>query len=234
MSQHRHRRRGRAVGRAARRDGDRAAGHAVRPLPGHAAHRACAGRYGNALPDRILLFQGPHEREAEDEDDLIVSIGETLIHEIGHYFGMSEEEIEEIEEKYWSGGVTMTRSDAPPQALRTALSRASLGRRRSIARDRAAAGGRLPRDRPGPRRADATLWRAAAARVLAFEIDRDLVPASLREAAAAERHDRRGRFPGRDAGAIGEELRPTRVHAPPRCGWPATCPTTSPRRFCSS
>lgn len=57
--------------------------------------------YGNALPDRILLFQGPHEREAEDEEALIVSIGETLIHEIGHYFGMSEEQIEEIEEKYW-------------------------------------------------------------------------------------------------------------------------------------
>ena len=57
--------------------------------------------YGNTLPDRILLFQGPHEREADDEDDLIVSIGETLIHEIGHYFGLSEEQIEEIEEKYW-------------------------------------------------------------------------------------------------------------------------------------
>jgi predicted Zn-dependent protease with MMP-like domain len=57
--------------------------------------------YGNSLPDRILIFQGPHEREAEDEDDLIISIGETLIHEIGHYFGMSEEAIEEIEEKYW-------------------------------------------------------------------------------------------------------------------------------------
>jgi len=57
--------------------------------------------YGNALPDRILVFQGPHEREAEDEDDLVVSIGETLIHEIGHYFGLSEEQIEEIEEKYW-------------------------------------------------------------------------------------------------------------------------------------
>ena len=37
--------------------------------------------HGNALPDRIILFQGPHEREAEDEDDLIVSLGETLIHE---------------------------------------------------------------------------------------------------------------------------------------------------------
>jgi predicted Zn-dependent protease with MMP-like domain len=59
--------------------------------------------YGNVLPDRILIFRGPHERDAEDEDDLIISIGETLIHEVGHYFGLSEEEIEEIEEKYWRG-----------------------------------------------------------------------------------------------------------------------------------
>lgn len=59
--------------------------------------------FGNALPDRILLFQRPHEREAEDEDDLMASIAETLIHEIGHYFGLSEEEIEEIEERYWRG-----------------------------------------------------------------------------------------------------------------------------------
>ena len=57
--------------------------------------------YGNTLPDRILLFQGPLERESEDEADLVVAIGETLIHEIGHYFGLSEEQIEEIEEKYW-------------------------------------------------------------------------------------------------------------------------------------
>ncbi len=57
--------------------------------------------YGNAMPDQILIFQGPHEREAESEDELVVSIGETLIHEIGHYFGLSEEEIEEIEENYW-------------------------------------------------------------------------------------------------------------------------------------
>ncbi|OFV94356.1 MAG: hypothetical protein A3H95_18360 [Acidobacteria bacterium RIFCSPLOWO2_02_FULL_64_15] len=57
--------------------------------------------YGNAMPDQILIFQGPHEREAQDEEDLVVAIGETLIHEIGHYFGLSEEEIEEIEENYW-------------------------------------------------------------------------------------------------------------------------------------
>ncbi|HYM24722.1 MAG TPA: metallopeptidase family protein, partial [Vicinamibacterales bacterium] len=57
--------------------------------------------YGNALPDRILIFQGPHERAADDEDDLVTAIGETLLHEVGHYFGMSEEQIEEIEENYW-------------------------------------------------------------------------------------------------------------------------------------
>jgi len=59
--------------------------------------------YGNVLPDRILLFKGPHEREATDDDDLVASIAETLIHEIGHYFGLSEDEIEEIEERYWRG-----------------------------------------------------------------------------------------------------------------------------------
>ena len=60
--------------------------------------------YGNTLPDRILLFKGPLERSSSDEEDLVVAIGETLIHEIGHYFGLSEEEIAEIEEKYWGHG----------------------------------------------------------------------------------------------------------------------------------
>jgi len=59
--------------------------------------------YGNTLPDRITLYQFPIEDASEDEDDLVVCIGETLIHELGHYFGLSEEEIEEIEERYWRG-----------------------------------------------------------------------------------------------------------------------------------
>ena len=60
--------------------------------------------YGNTLPDRITLYQGPIEDASENEDDLVICIGETLIHELGHYFGLSEEEIEEIEERYWRGG----------------------------------------------------------------------------------------------------------------------------------
>ena len=59
--------------------------------------------HGNTLPDKVTLFQGPIEDSSEDEDDLIVAVGETLIHEIGHYFGLSEEEIEAIEERYWHG-----------------------------------------------------------------------------------------------------------------------------------
>jgi predicted Zn-dependent protease with MMP-like domain len=71
--------------------------------------------YGNVLPDRVLIFQGPHERESEDEDDLVVCIGETLIHEIGHYFGLSEEAIEEIEEKYWRGEDVEDAGDDEPR-----------------------------------------------------------------------------------------------------------------------
>lgn len=59
--------------------------------------------YGNTLPDRVTLFQGPIEEDSQDTEDVIVCIAETLIHEIGHYFGLSEEEIEEIEDKYWRG-----------------------------------------------------------------------------------------------------------------------------------
>jgi predicted Zn-dependent protease with MMP-like domain len=59
--------------------------------------------FGNALPDRITLFQRPIEEDCEDEDEIRAVIGETLIHEVGHYFGLSEDEIEAIEEKYWRG-----------------------------------------------------------------------------------------------------------------------------------
>ena len=59
--------------------------------------------YGNTLPDRITLFQLTIEDECDDEDEIIIAIGETLIHELGHYFGLSEEQIMEIEERYWRG-----------------------------------------------------------------------------------------------------------------------------------
>ena len=57
--------------------------------------------YGNALPDRISIYQNPIEEACEDEEDIRACVAETLIHEFGHYFGMTEEEIEDIEETYW-------------------------------------------------------------------------------------------------------------------------------------
>jgi predicted Zn-dependent protease with MMP-like domain len=60
--------------------------------------------YGNQLPDRITLYQGVIEDDCDgDEDEIVVAIGETLIHELGHYFGMSEDQIMAIEERYWRG-----------------------------------------------------------------------------------------------------------------------------------
>lgn len=60
--------------------------------------------HGNALPDRITLYQREIEDDCDgDEDEIVVAIGETLIHELGHYFGLSEDEIMEIEERYWRG-----------------------------------------------------------------------------------------------------------------------------------
>jgi predicted Zn-dependent protease with MMP-like domain len=60
--------------------------------------------YGNTLPDRITLFQWAIEDDADNvENEIIIAIGETLIHELGHYFGMNEEEIMAIEERYWRG-----------------------------------------------------------------------------------------------------------------------------------
>ena len=59
--------------------------------------------FGNVLPDRISIYQRPIEEACEDDEEIRDCVAETVIHEFGHYFGLSEEEIEEIEEKYWRG-----------------------------------------------------------------------------------------------------------------------------------
>jgi predicted Zn-dependent protease with MMP-like domain len=49
---------------------------------------------GPVMPSEIVLFQKNIEAIAETEQDLIEEIRITLLHEIGHYFGMSDEELE--------------------------------------------------------------------------------------------------------------------------------------------
>lgn len=51
-----------------------------------------------ALPDLIVLYQGAIEAYATEFDEPLEGvIRETLVHEIAHYFGFSEEEMDEIE-----------------------------------------------------------------------------------------------------------------------------------------
>ena len=54
--------------------------------------------YGNALPDRIIIYQKPLERISSSLQELKENIRQTVIHEIGHYCGFDEEELRELEE----------------------------------------------------------------------------------------------------------------------------------------
>ena len=48
------------------------------------------------LPDRITIFADPLSRDFPDPDELRKQIRLTLLHEIAHYFGMEEGEIEDL------------------------------------------------------------------------------------------------------------------------------------------
>jgi predicted Zn-dependent protease with MMP-like domain len=48
------------------------------------------------LPDKITLFSEPLLSDFPDPDELREQIRLTLIHEIGHYFGMDDDEIEKL------------------------------------------------------------------------------------------------------------------------------------------
>ncbi|HWR53277.1 MAG TPA: metallopeptidase family protein [Bryobacteraceae bacterium] len=43
-----------------------------------------------SMPDRITIFQGPHERSARSRGELERLVEETVWHEVAHYFGMDE------------------------------------------------------------------------------------------------------------------------------------------------
>lgn len=49
--------------------------------------------YGNVLPDRILIFQVPIERQCRTDHEVRTLIRKVVIHEVGHYFGLSDEEL---------------------------------------------------------------------------------------------------------------------------------------------
>ena len=45
------------------------------------------------LPDRISVYRGPLVEDFRDPGELARQIRTTLLHEIGHYFGMDEEDL---------------------------------------------------------------------------------------------------------------------------------------------
>ena len=55
--------------------------------------------YGNVLPDRIVIYQGPIERDARNDADVEEIVRDTVMHEIGHYFGFDDETLYAIEDE---------------------------------------------------------------------------------------------------------------------------------------
>ena len=47
-----------------------------------------------SLPDLITLFKGPIERACCTEDEIENEVRLTVLHEVGHFFGLGEEQLE--------------------------------------------------------------------------------------------------------------------------------------------
>jgi predicted Zn-dependent protease with MMP-like domain len=52
--------------------------------------------YFGVLPDRITLFRRAIEREARSDEDLKRIVVDTVVHEVAHFFGISDERLEEL------------------------------------------------------------------------------------------------------------------------------------------
>ena len=52
--------------------------------------------YAGVLPDRITIFRGPLCERAHDDDELAAQVRVTVLHEVGHHFGMSDARLHEL------------------------------------------------------------------------------------------------------------------------------------------
>ena len=55
--------------------------------------------YGNVLPDKITLFQFPIESICKTKEEIQERVREVVVHEVGHYFGLDDEKLRELEKK---------------------------------------------------------------------------------------------------------------------------------------
>lgn len=53
--------------------------------------------YFGVLPDRIRLFRRVIEDEAESEEEVTRVVRETVIHEVAHFFGISDERLHDLD-----------------------------------------------------------------------------------------------------------------------------------------
>lgn len=49
--------------------------------------------WGNALPDRIVVYRLPLLEACSDRIELIREIRDTVVHEVGHFFGLDEDDL---------------------------------------------------------------------------------------------------------------------------------------------
>jgi predicted Zn-dependent protease with MMP-like domain len=54
------------------------------------------GDVAGGLPDRITIYRSPLEEEFRDPDELEREIRITVLHELGHYFGLDEDRLAEL------------------------------------------------------------------------------------------------------------------------------------------
>ena len=54
--------------------------------------------YGNVLPDTIHIYQGPIEEDCQDQEEMADLVRDVVSHEVGHYFGLDDDTMEDIEE----------------------------------------------------------------------------------------------------------------------------------------
>lgn len=52
--------------------------------------------YNLVLPDKITLFQKPIESICETEQDIVREIHDTVVHEVAHHFGITDDELESM------------------------------------------------------------------------------------------------------------------------------------------
>ena len=51
---------------------------------------------GDYMPDKVTIYRLPLEEEFPDPDDLEREIRVTVLHELGHYFGLDENRLGEL------------------------------------------------------------------------------------------------------------------------------------------